>query len=340
MQTGSFNLLTPEAIIPSIEQAYGLKLDGTVTPFPSYINRVYGLRTDEGEGLVAKFYRPGRWSWDAILDEHDFIADCAGMEIPVAVPLDDIDGDTLCEVTVADQDGEESYSFALFPQMGGRNFDAENDEDYYRLGTVVGRCHVAGKKRDAENRSRIHPAASTRSYLDELGQSGLIHPECRDEFEEICLNLIDTITPLFDGTPAQRLHGDCHRGNILDRGDEGLLLYDFDDMATGPPVQDLWLLLPDYTKHCRRELLNTLDGYTQFCSFNTESLRLIEPLRFMRIVYFLVWRARQSGDYWFRIHFPDWGTEAFWIKEVEDIKVQRDIISEALDDEGGIIEEF
>ncbi len=333
MRTGSFDLLTPEAVIGAIEQAYGLTLNGTVTPYPSYINRVYGLKTDEGNGLVAKFYRPGRWSWEAVLDEHEFIIDCAQMEIPVAVPIRDLEGDTLCEVDVAGGDSEESYMYALFPQMGGRNFDAESDDDWYRLGTIVGRCHLAGRKRKAEHRSIIDPSVSTRSYLAELIEADLIHPESRDEFEGICSDLIAAILPLFHESDAQRLHGDCHRGNILDRDVEGLLIYDFDDMATGPPVQDLWLLLPDYAKNCRRELLNILDGYNQFSDFDTANLRLIEPLRFMRMVYFLVWRARQSDDYWFKSNYPDWGSEAFWIKEVEDMKVQRDIIREALDDD-------
>ncbi len=336
MQTGSFELLTPEAIIGAIEQAYGVRLDGTVTPYPSHINRVYGVRTDEGTPLIAKFYRPGRWSGDAILDEHEFIADCAEMEIPVAVPIADLENDTLCEVMVSETGREETYNYALFPLMGGRNFDAESDEDYYRLGAVVARCHVAGKKRTAHHRVFILPSVSTRSYLDELLDSGLVHPDCREEFETICSELIETITPLFEDATIHRLHGDCHRGNILERGDEGLLLYDFDDMANGPPVQDLWLLLPDYAKNSRRELVNILEGYNQFCNLDPADLRLIEPLRFMRMVYFLVWRARQSGDYWFRIHFPDWGSESFWIKEIEDMKVQRDIIHESLEDDNAI----
>ena len=337
MMTGSFNLLTPDAVISAIEQSHGITLDGTVTPYPSYINRVYGLRTDDGDGLVAKFYRPGRWSWDALLDEHDFINDCAELDIPVAVPIDDREGDTLCEVAVADTDQEESYAYALFPQMGGRNFDAESDEEWYRLGTIVGRCHLAGRKRTAEHRAHIDPSVSTTSYLKELSEAGLIHPECRDEFESICADLIETIVPMFDGVEVQRLHGDCHRGNILDRDVEGLLIYDFDDMATGPPVQDLWLLLPDYAKNCRRELINIVDGYNQFCNIDPTDLRLIEPLRFMRMVYFLVWRARQSNDYWFKQNFPDWGTEAFWIKEVEDLKVQRDVVHEALGSDGYVL---
>ena len=331
MYTGSFDSLTPEIVITAVEQAYGLRLDGSVNPFPSYINRVYGLRSEEGLPLVVKFYRPGRWSWDAILDEHEFLSDCAELEIPVVTPISDPDGDTLCEVAVGSAGSEKSYFYALFPQMGGRNFDAESDDDWYRLGTIVGRCHGAGKKKNAEFRATISPTTGTRVFLSEILENNLVHPDCADDLEDTCSRTIELIEPLFQGMSLQRVHGDCHRGNILDRLDEGLLLYDFDDMAMGPPVQDLWLLLPDHAAHCTRELTMLLDGYNQFAELETGSIGLIEPLRFMRMVYFLVWRSRQSNDYWFKQHFPDWGTEAFWIKEIEDFKVQREIIEESPD---------
>ena len=330
MRAGSFDLLTPEAVIAAVEQAYGLRLDGTVTPYPSYINRVYGLRTDEGRALVTKFYRPGRWSWDGVLDEHEFLLDCAELEIPVVTPLRDLEDDTLCEVTVGTEDIEESFFYALYSQMGGRNFDAESDDDWYRLGTIIGRCHVAGAKKKAEHRETIHPSTSTRGFLLEISENDLVPPSCRDDWNEVSSSTIEMIEPLFEGVQYQRVHGDCHRGNILDRLEEGLLLYDFDDMANGPPVQDLWLLLPDYAENCKRELTMLLDGYNQFSELQTGALDLIEPLRFMRMVYFLVWRARQSHDYWFRSNFPDWGTEAFWIKEIEDLRVQRDVIAKSL----------
>ena len=332
MQTGSFDLLTPKTVIAAVEQSHGIRLDGMVTPYPSYVNRVFGIQNEDGTPLVAKFYRPGRWSWDAVLDEHDFLMDCAAEEIPVVTPLEDGDGDTLCEVTVAGPDLEETYFYTLFPRMGGRNFDAESDDDWYRLGTIVGRCHLVGKKRRAEHRESCHPVTNTSSYVEELLSEGLVHPDSVEGFEEICGEIIDQITPLFDDLDYQRVHGDCHRGNILDRAEEGLLLFDFDDMVNGPVVQDLWLLLPDYANNCRRELIMLLDGYGQFSDFDSASLKLIEPLRFMRMVYFLVWRARQRHDYWFRSNFPDWGTEAFWIKEVEDLRVQRDVIRDYLDE--------
>ena len=331
MQTGSFDLLTPDAVVAAVEQTHSCRLDGTVTPYPSYVNRVFGLRSDDGTPLVVKFYRPGRWSWEAILDEHDFIYDCAEDEIPVVTPIRVSEGDTLFEVTVVSAGVEETYFYALFPKMGGRSFDAESDEDWYRLGAIVGRCHLAGRKRQAVFRESCHPVSNTEVYLAELLANDLVHPDCKAAFEMLCTEMIAFISPLFDVVAQQRIHGDCHRGNILHRGDEGLLLYDFDDMVNGPAVQDIWLLLPDYASNCRRELIMLLDGYQQFSRLEHITLRLIEPLRFMRMVYFLVWRARQRHDFWFRKNYPDWGNEAFWIKEVEDLRIQQNVIREYLD---------
>ena len=327
---GSFDPLTPDAVIAAVEQTHGCRLDGTVTPYPSYVNRVFGLRTDEGAHLVVKVYRPGRWSRKAILEEHDFLEDCRKEEIPVVVPMRDSRGDTLSELTASDGSIEEIYFYALFPKMGGRSFDAESDEDWFRLGTIVGRCHVAGRRRKALFRESCHPVTTTGAYIAELLENDLIHPDCGAEFEALCTEMTALIAPLFDGVEYQRIHGDCHRGNILDRGEEGLLLYDFDDMANGPAVQDIWLLLPDYAYNCRRELAMLLDGYEQFSHLKPSSLPLIEPLRFMRMVYFLVWRSRQRHDFWFQKSFPGWGSEAFWMKEIEDLRVQHSVIRDYL----------
>jgi len=321
-----FDLLTPQAAVQAVEQSFALTLDGMVYPYPSYVNRVYGLRTDNGEELVAKFYRPGRWSWEALEDEHQFLADCARSEIPVVAPLSDSDGDTLHEVAVEGSDAEESFAFALFPKKGGRNFDAETDDQWFRLGAVIGRCHLTGRARSAEHRLTCCPALSM-SYLDELLSEAVVHPDCRAELEDLCRAVLPAVAPLFDEPTYQRVHGDCHRGNILDRPGDGLLLIDFDDMMNAPAVQDLWLLLPDHAFNCRRELTMLLDGYEQFVPFERHTLCLIEPLRFMRIVYFLVWRARQRHDFWFQSVHPDWGTKAFWTTEIEDLRAQADAIA-------------
>ncbi len=330
MQTGLFDLLTPQAVVHAVEESFSLTLNGTVFPFPSYINRVYGVTTDEGEELVAKFYRPGRWSRAALLEEHRFIEDCARGDLPVATPIADADGDTLLELEVEGETeaGEkrcESFAFALFPKRGGRNFDAESDEQWFRLGALVARCHLAGGIRDAPNRPVLAPSTATE-YVRELLEEGVVHPDCREEFEALCGSTIEAFGSSFDGVRYQRVHGDCHRGNILERPGEGLLLIDFDDTMTAPPVQDIWLLLPDHAEHCRRELTMLLEGYEQFLPFDHHTTALIEPLRFMRIIYFLTWQARQRHDFWFRNAHPDWGSKAFWITEIEDLRAQASAI--------------
>ena len=329
---GSFDLLSPDRALQAVEHAHGLELDGTLESYPSYVNRVYGIRGAGGERWVVKFYRPGRWTTAAILDEHALLADCASAEIPVVAPVTAPDGQTLHACTAQEAGREETFPFALFRRSGGRTFEPESAEDFERLGSLLGRCHAVGVRADALHRERCAPVPTTASYVDELLADGLVHPGCAEEFTAACRQTLESIVPLFSTAPAQRIHGDCHRGNIIDRPGEGLALIDFDDMMSGPPVQDLWLVLPDHADGSRRELASLLEGYESFRPFDRSTLRLIEPLRFMRMIYFLVWRARQRNDYWFRGSFPDWGSEAFWIKETEDLKEQAGFVKDAVED--------
>lgn len=333
---GSFDMLTPHLVTAAVEEFFDLTLDGTVDRYASYVNRVYGLRSDRDEHLVAKFYRPDRWTEEAILQEHRFLQELAAAEVPVVAPLADEEGDTLFQVEVETGESAEVqttpqgttiaertiFSFALFPRRGGRSFDAERDQDFFRLGSIVGRAHTVGRRQEASQRVRLDPDRWTGGYVRELLRDEVVHPECRDEFEEVTLATIDRISPLFREVPVHRLHGDCHRGNILDRPGEGLLLIDFDDMMMGPAVQDLWLLLPDHVDEARREMTMLLEGYRQFSPFDEDHMALIEPLRFMRIIHFLAWRARQRHDRWFFDQYPEWGNRAFWIKEIEDLREQ------------------
>jgi Ser/Thr protein kinase RdoA (MazF antagonist) len=326
VQTGSFDLLSPEIAMHAVESASGKSLDRTLESYHSYVNRVYGMRTEDGERLVAKFYRPGRWTRQAILDEHSFLLDCAVTEIPVIAPLRGLDGQTLHAAIAPAEGGSQEFLFALFPRIGGRTFEPETDDDFLRLGALLGRCHAAGARRDAPARSVCSPELLTAAFVEELLSDGLVHPDHVDKWKETCGSTLRDIAPLFLGVPFQRIHGDCHRANIIDRPGTGLALIDFDDMMTGPAVQDLWLVLPSHTSESRRELNLLLDGYEQFAAFDASTLRLIEPLRFMRMIYFLAWRARQRNDAWFRGSFPEWGSEAFWIKETEDLLDQARII--------------
>ena len=325
MGTGNFEELTPDMVIDAVEAALGERMSSLSAALPSYINRVYELQTALGERVIGKFYRPERWSLNALEEEHDFVLDCAIEDIPVIAPLplpsmNRSDGsiDTLGEVN--------GIFFAVYPKRSGRELNLDDDESWIRLGATAARIHLAGDERRAPNRIRMHPATATANDADELLKGEYISPNHINAFKEITNEIINLSASLFDDAEFTRVHGDCHRGNILERPGEGILVIDFDDMMTAPPVQDLWLLLPGHAAQCRKELDLLIEGYERFRDFDETSLRLIEPLRAMRMIYFLAWCARQSRDFKFKIDFPDWGTNSFWKTEINDLRNQLAVI--------------
>jgi len=318
MQT--FENLTPDSILTAIERIMGIRLTGLLSPLPSYINRVYEVQAMDGTRLIAKFYRPGRWSREAIADEHRFVFDCREAEVPVVAPL------TLgASGTLADYEG---IPIAMYPKRAGRQLEITDDGDWTRLGALVARMHCAGETRRANARITIDPRLSTMADVGHLC-GGIVPERFREKFRGVVMRIIDAGAPLFEGTERIRVHGDCHRGNILNRLDEGLLLIDFDDMAMGPPVQDLWLLLPERPDKARREIELFLSGYERFRRFDRASLRCIETLRAMRMVYFIAWCGRQKDDFQFQRNFPDWGSDAFWQREINDLTEQMGFVLES-----------
>lgn len=309
-----FESLVPDLVMGAVENALGFKLSGFISPLPSYINRVYELQSLDETRWIVKFYRPHRWTTEAIQEEHDFVFDCVDNEIPAIAPLKDPGGQSLFQY--------QGYNFAVFPKKQGRMLELNSDLDWRRVGTLIGRVHASGSKRDTQNRVILHPLESTAKDLDELGECGYISKNYQAGFIDLGKRILERIIPLFEDTEFIRIHGDCHAANILDRLDEGYMLIDFDDMVMGPPVQDLWLLMPDRVENCRRELNLFIEGYEQFREFDDTSFDLIEPLRIMRIIYFLAWCARQYDDFQFKNHFPNWGSEDFWAKEVRDLERQ------------------
>ncbi len=314
----------------ALESVIATRVDGALTGFPSYVNRVYGFGGEDGRQYVAKFYRPGRWSYEAIMEEHDLVGECAALELPVVAPLADADGETLHLVHAVTGAAEQEYQFVVYPKRSGRNFDADRDSDWLRIGALVGRLHLAAAAGTARHRMVCTPAASTARFLQELAAAKVVTPAAAPEFFDLAAAGIERIEPLFDGVPRQRLHGDCHRGNILDRAKEGLLIIDFDDMMVGPAVQDLWLLLPGRVHDSRRELALLIEGYEQFRPFDWRTVALIEPLRLMRMIYYLAWSALQRHDRRFLESFPQWGAPAFWIREIEDLRTQLRVIDDGL----------
>ena len=312
--SAGFENLTPDCILDAVETAMGNTLTGLTAPLPSYINRVYELQPVTGDRLIAKFYRPGRWNRSALQDEHDFVLDCSADEIPVVAPLELADGGTIGEY--------DGVLFSIFPKRSGREMDLHTDEAWRRLGSLVGRIHLAGSQRSAKSRLRMHPETTTVPEVEQLLGGGFMSRYSSDRFREITSRIIDIALHEFKEVELQRIHGDCHRANILERPGEGLMVIDFDDMVMGPPVQDIWLLLPDHANHTRHEINLILDGYEQFMEFDDRTLRLVEILRAMRIIYFLSWCSTQVDDYRFQSNFPDWGSEMFWQREIADIEHQ------------------
>ncbi|HUI91043.1 MAG TPA: serine/threonine protein kinase [Chitinivibrionales bacterium] len=321
----SFEQLTPDVILSSVEKACGIKLTGLTIALPSYINRVYELRAEDGAKLIVKFYRPGRWTLQAVQDEHRFVLDCQEAELPVVPALPLKNGSTIGE--------NDGILFAVYPRRAGRQFEINSDGDWSRLGSLVARMHLCGEKRNAGGRILMHPRMSTKADVDHL--CGAVIPEkFRGAYGAAAGQLIDAAAPLFDGLERIRIHGDCHRGNILDRLEQGLLLIDFDDMAMGPPVQDLWLLLPDRAAKSSREIGLFLSGYERFRKFDRASVRCIEALRAMRMIYFLSWCSRQVDDFQFKRNFPDWGSDRFWQTEINDLREQVGLVIDKMESSG------
>jgi len=309
-----FSHLTPDAVINAVEEALGVRCSNLCRPLNSYINRVYEVGLDAGNQVIAKFYRPGRWNRDALQDELDFLQELHAAEAPVVPPLPATDGSLLHKWG--------GTWFAVFPKKGGRPLDEPATEDWRQLGRLIARMHMVGIARQPRARIHLHPRKSTLAHLDYILRSRTIPERMKSAYEDTVLNLVEQITPLFNDVATLRLHADCHRGNILFRPGEGYHLLDFDDMAVGPAVQDLWLMLPNRLPNARPELDLLLDGYETFMEFPYSTLNLIEPLRAMRFIHFTAWCARQKADGGFARLSPDWGSQEFWRQEIADLERQ------------------
>ncbi len=315
-----FASLMPDRVMDAVEASTGRRCTGVTRPLPSYINRVYSVEMETGEHLVAKFYRPGRWTHEALLDEHAFVCSCAADEIPVIAPIALKGGETLGLAG--------GLPFALFPKRGGRPVEsaAPGDGVWGRLGALLARVHRVGAREAAPARLTLGPFTSAAGDLDYLIDNGFLETRDQERLEDFGHTFLEAVEPLFEGCETIRLHGDCQRTNVLERPETGLFLIDFDDMMNGPPVQDLWMLLPGRLDESAEEVERLIEGYETFRPFDRLSLRLIEPLRTMRMVYYLAWCARQSRDAAFLQNHPGWGSHSFWAKEMDDLEQQLEIV--------------
>ena len=315
-----FHNLTPENIIDLIEGCLGIRLTNLCRPLNSYINRVYELQTEDQDGLVVKFYRPGRWSRLALQDEHDFLAELVSTEIPVIAPLTLKGGATL------GQHGD--TFFTVFPKKGGRSYDEYSEEQWLELGRLLGRVHDVGARRMPKERIVLTPDAATRQQVNYILASGSIPVDLVGQYQEVASGLIAEISPLFTSLDLIRIHGDCHFANLIYRPNESFFLIDLDDMVVGPPVHDLWMLLPGHLEDSLYEMELFLEGYETFRPFDRRTLALIEPLRAMRFIHFTAWCVRQLEGGGFISVVPDFGSRDYWQGEIDDLVDQRALIKD------------
>ncbi len=309
-----YDALTPDTVIDAVEQQ-GFVSDARIFPLNSYENRVYQVGIEEEQPLIAKFYRPARWSDAQILEEHAFTRELAALEVPVVPPIADEHDHTLYRSS--------GFRFALFPRRGGRAPELDNPDNLEILGRYLGRIHAAGQTRTFAKR----PTITVESYAIEsfryLQDAGFIPPSLAEAYRTLGEDLIDKLLTLFDRVDYQsfRLHGDCHPGNILWRDDLPHFV-DFDDCRNGPAIQDLWMLLSGDRLQQTGQMSDILEGYEQFCEFNPAELALIEGLRSLRIMHYAAWLARRWDDPAFPRVFTWFNTERYWGEHILELREQ------------------
>ena len=303
-------------------ESLGYVCDARIYPLNSYENRVYQVGIEAAAPVVVKFYRPGRWSNEQILEEHQFALELEALEIPVAAPLDFGDRGTLLE------DG--SFRYAVFPRLRGRAPELDELDSLLTIGRYLGRVHLAGARKPFLTREKMSVETMAEQSREFLLTHDFIPAELLAAYETLTANLIERLHALFSdhgSVTYQRIHGDCHLGNVL--WHEGVPFFvDFDDAVMGPSVQDLWMLLSGDRYQRQGQLLELLEGYTEFADFSARELNLIEGLRTLRILRYSAWLARRWEDPAFPRSFPWFNTVRYWSEHVLELREQMAALDE------------
>ncbi len=307
-----FFQLTPDIIIKALEKS-GLEPTGHCMALNSYENRVYDLKLEDGSHVVSKFYRPGRWSYKQILEEHNFLFELKDDEIPVCAPLHFSDGKTIHEI--------EGIYYAIWPRTGGRAADELSDEQLRTIGRCLARIHNMGAVKDSEARIALTGETYGLQPLAFLEENNFLPPHCKERYANAVNEIVKIYGSLIKDIPVHRIHGDCHLGNLL-YGAEGWFFLDFDDFLTGPAVQDVWMLVPARDREGLRQREIFLDAYRLFRDFENSWLRLIEPLRALRYIRYSAWLANRWEDPIFPASFPHFAEKSYWENETADLEDQ------------------
>ncbi|MBT0570502.1 serine/threonine protein kinase [Curvibacter sp. CHRR-16] len=328
-----FDALTPDLVLDALDSV-GLRGDGRLYPLSSYENRVYLVQLEDGPSVVAKFYRPARWSDAQIQEEHDFALELAAAEVPMVAPVV-LHGQTLHH--------HGGFAFAVSPLRGGRYPELDDFEVLEWTGRFIARLHSVG-----ERRAFVHRPSTTLQTLgidsvQWLLEHDMVPLDVRSDWQSAAQDAINFIAgqALLTGSSGSfptyiRLHGDCHAGNILwtppDAAPAGQTggphFVDLDDCRMGPAMQDLWMLLSGERRQRTEQLCGLLDGYEQVRPFPRQELVLIEPLRTLRLLHYSAWLARRWGDPAFAQTFAWFGSSDYWRNQTQQLHAQIEAMHE------------
>ena len=306
--------LTPETILSAVE-SLGFETSGRLLALNSYENRVYRCDLEQGGAIIAKFYRPGRWSDEALQEEHQFSLDLAEQEIPVVAPI------VKDDKTKFEFDG---YRFSIFPLRGGRWPDLETRDDLNWMGRFIARIHNVGRASTFKHRHNIEINRMGNEPADYLQTNNFIPGHLEVAYQTLVDDLLIQIQAAFNRCGEYqtiRLHGDCHRSNVL-WTDDGPHFVDLDDCCNGPAIQDLWMLLSGERQEMTEQLCDLLEGYEEFATLELNELHLIEALRTLRMMHYAAWLARRWNDPAFPLAFPWFNTSQYWEQHVLELREQ------------------
>lgn len=316
-----FEKLDPEAVLAAVESLADCRSDGRLLALNSYENRVYMVGVEEGPALVAKFYRPDRWSDAQIHEEHAFARELAAAEVPVVPPLSGPEG------SLGRRHG---FRVALYPMRGGRMLEVDNEQVLRRLGSYIGRIHAVGAAQPFTERPPLDPGDRGREARDRVLEGGWIPVHLEEAYRSLTEDLFVAMEACWQRAGAVasiRLHGDFHPGNVL-QTEDGFHLVDLDDTRTGPAIQDLWMLLPGEREEREAALAAVLEGYRLFCAFHPRELHLIEPLRTLRLLRHAAWLAERWDDPAFPQAFPWFGEARYWEEHLLALREQLAALAE------------
>lgn len=305
MTPGSFYNLTPHVVLEAAEKM-GFFPTGRCTQLNSYENRVFEIDTEDQQKIILKFYRPGRWSKEALLDEHQFLSELRDQDILVSPPLHLKDGATLLKY--------EELWVTGFKKIQGRMLQEVRLEDLKKIGRRVAQIHNVGADKKALNRLSMADASLLEKNLEIL--ESRIYPELRSRYLRASSIIVDVALDSIDPKDFIRIHGDVHRGNILDNGSD-FYFVDFDDFCNGLPVQDLWMVVDGDPEEISLNVDAFLDGYTELRDFSEDSLKLVPLLRGLRIFNYSAWIAQRWADPSFPKIFPEYESYLYWLEETE-----------------------